>query len=265
MLITSRSHPAVKRFRALRAHGDDEGLCVLEGGKLLEEALHAGLQIVDVAASPRALRTDAGVALVASLAATGAPVRQVSEGVLASLSEVEQDQGIVAVAHRRTFPEDALFDGTPLLLVAAGIQNPGNVGALLRTAEAAGATGAYLAACADPWSWKALRGAMGSTFRLPHHRLDGVQDAVARLRARQVTVFAAGSHQGTSYDLADLRRPCAFLLGNEGSGLEPEAHAAADGALLIPMAGATESLNVGVAAGVLLFEAARQRRNSSTP
>lgn len=262
MLITSRSHPAVKRFRALRAHGEDEGLCVLEGGKLLAEALRAGIEIVEVAASPRARRAEPGAALLAQLESGGASVRHVSEEVLASLSEVEQDQGLVAVARRRAFPEDALFTETPLVLVAAGIQNPGNVGALLRTAEAAGATGAYLAGCTDPWSWKALRGAMGSTFRLPHRRLAGVEEALARVHARKVTVYATGSGQGTPYDGADLRGPCALLLGNEGSGLDPRVQAAADGALLIPMSGETESLNVGVAAGVLLFEAARQRRNS---
>jgi RNA methyltransferase, TrmH family len=260
MLITSRSHPAVKRFRALRSRGAEEGLCVLEGVKLIEEALSAGLEILEGAASPRALRAARGEALVARLQGAGTAVRMVSEEVLASLSDVEQDQGVAAVARRRLFPEAALFRGTPLVLVAVGIQNPGNVGALLRTSEAAGATGAYLAGCADPWSWKALRGSMGSTFRLPHLRTPSAGTALEALHARQVKVYATASRSGIPYDGADLRGPTALMIGNEGAGLDPAVLEATGARLVIPMAGQAESLNVGVAAGILLFEAARQRR-----
>jgi RNA methyltransferase, TrmH family len=260
MLITSRSNPAVKRFRALRERGDAEGLCVLEGPKLAEEALAAGLSVVDAAVASRFLATPRGAALVERLAAAGATVREMTNDVLASVSDVEQDQGIVTVARRREFSEDALLAGVPLVLVAAGIQNPGNLGALLRTAEAAGATGAILAGCADPWSWKALRGAMGSTFRLPHVRAEDALGALARLRARGVRIYATASTRALSHDQADLRGPSALVLGNEGAGLGQELARAADTTLSIPMAGGAESLNVAVAAGVLLFEAARQRR-----
>ena len=147
------------------------------------------------------------------------------------------------------------------MLIAAGIQNPGNLGALLRTAEAAGATGAYLTdGAADPFSWKALRGSMGSAFRLPHRRRLSTADALARLQARGVSVVAADPGGAQRYDEADLRRPVAILLGPEGAGLSPAARARASAALAIPMARGVESLNVGVAAGVLFFEAARQRR-----
>jgi len=147
------------------------------------------------------------------------------------------------------------------VLVAAGIQDPGNLGALLRTAEAAGATGAYLTdGAADPFSWKALRGSMGSAFRLPHRRRLATADALSRLEARGVTVVAADPEGGQRYDHADLRRPVAILLGPEGAGLAPTTRARASAAVAIPMARGVESLNVAVAAGVLLFEAARQRR-----
>jgi TrmH family RNA methyltransferase len=261
MPITSRSNAAVKRFRALRDRGAEEGLCVLEGVKLTEEALAAGLVVVEAGVASRLLHTPRGAALVERLSAAGVSVREMSDEVLASVSDVEQDQGIVAIARRRAFPEDALLAGrTPLVLVAAGIQNPGNVGALLRTAEAAGATGAYLAGCADAWSWKALRGAMGSTFRLPHLPTDGALAALARLRARGVRIYATASTRALPHDQADLRGPTAIVLGNEGAGLDKELARAADATLSIPMMGRAESLNVAVAAGVLLFEAARQRR-----
>jgi TrmH family RNA methyltransferase len=264
-IIRSRSNPLVKRLRALKERGATD-LALLEGFTLVEEALAAGIALVEAAASPRAEKTARGQALVGRLAAARIPVRRVEEAVLASLSEAETSQGLLALARRPSFDEDALYAGTPLIVVAAGLQNPGNVGALLRTAEAAGATGAYLAAgTADPLSWKALRGAMGSAFRLPHVYGIPVEQALARLRQRKVMTLATVAEGGQRYDTVDLRRPVAFLLGNEGDGLPSDLIASADARVTIPLAGATESLNVAVAAGVLLFEAARQRRASQKP
>lgn len=260
MPITSRNNPAVKRFRALRDRGDDEGLCVLEGVKLVQEALDAGLEIKEAAMAVRLRATAHGTVVAERLAAAGAPLLEMADDVLAAVSDVEQDQGVVAVARRRVFAEEALVQGTPLLLVAADIQNPGNVGALLRTAEAAGATGAYLASCADAWSWKALRGSMGSTFRLPHRQVEEALPVLAGLRRRGVRIYATSSTRALAYDQADLRGPTAIVLGNEGAGLDKELARQADATLSIPMTGGAESLNVAVAAGILLFEAARQRR-----
>jgi TrmH family RNA methyltransferase len=208
----------------------------------------------DVPEGPRA-------ALVARLEERGAAVRVLSHEVLNALSEAETSQGILAIARRPAFDEERIFRGTPLIVVGAGIQNPGNAGALLRTAEAAGATGAYLTAgSADPMSWKALRGAMGSAFRVPH--MAGLQaaDVMARLAARGVATIATVASGGERYDAMDFTGATAFLLGNEGAGLPPDVVARADRRAAIPMAPPVESLNVAVAAGILLFEARRQRR-----
>jgi TrmH family RNA methyltransferase len=256
-IIRSRSNPLVRRLRALKEKAGGE-LMLLEGPKLIEEALASGIAVVEAAASPR-LAVRAG--LVDAIRARGVAVRLVDEGVLASLSEVETSQGILALARRPAFDEARLYEGTPLVLVAAGIQNPGNLGALLRTAEAAGATGAYLTdGAADPFSWKALRGSMGSAFRLPHRRRLTTADALARLEAHGVSVVAADPRAVLPYDEADLRRPVAILLGPEGAGLSPGVRSRASVSVAIPMARGVDSLNVSVAAGVLLFEAARQRR-----
>jgi len=259
-LIRSRSNAVVRRFRASkeRAGGD---LALLEGTKLLEEAVAAGAAITEVAASPRAGRTPRGRALLHALEARRVQVSYMDEDVLASVSEAETSQGVVALARRPAFAEEAMLAGRPLLLVAVGIQNPGNVGALLRAAEAAGATGAYLAeGCADPFSWKALRGSMGSAFRIPHVRRVAARETLERLRARGVATVAATTSGGAPYDQVDLTRPVALVLGNEGAGLDDEILAAASARVAIPMKGGVESLNVAVAAGILLFEAARQRR-----
>ena len=163
----------------------------------------------------------------------------------------------------RAFDEEALYRGVPLVLVAAGVQNPGNLGGLLRTAEAAGASGAYLAdGCADPFSWKALRGSMGSAFRLPHVRRVSLEEALRRLAARGVTVAAAAA-SGMPCDAADLSGPLALVVGPEGTGLPDDVIARAGLRVAVPMLSPVESLNVGVAAGVLLFEAARQRRSGT--
>jgi TrmH family RNA methyltransferase len=259
-VIRSRSNAVVRRFRALkeRAGGD---LALLEGTKLVEEALAAGAEIVEAAVSARPARTPRGRALVESLGARGVPVRPMDDAVLGSISEAETSQGLLALARRPVFTEEAMLRGRPLLLVAVGIQNPGNVGALLRAAEAAGATGAYLAdGCADSFSWKALRGSMGSAFRLPHLRRAGARETLLRLNERGVATVAAVASGGTPYDQADLARPVALVVGNEGAGLGDDLLSAVKARVSIPMRGRVESLNVAVAAGVLLFEAARQRR-----
>jgi TrmH family RNA methyltransferase len=258
-IVTSRSNPLVKRLRALLADSARSGLAVLEGKKLIDEALDAGVEIVECAVASH-VPGGPHASLVARLERAGLEVRVLAPDVLAAVSELETSQGIVAVARRPVFDEAQIFRGTPLIVVGVGIQNPGNAGALLRTAEAAGATGAYwTAGSADPMSWKALRGSMGSAFRVPHLGGLGAGDVLARLAARGVTTIATAP-RGEPYDAIDYTGPVALLLGNEGAGLPPEVASRADRTAAIPMAPPVESLNVAVAAGILLFEAGRQRR-----
>jgi TrmH family RNA methyltransferase len=258
--IRSRSNPLVKRLRALKDRGAGGDLALLEGFTLVGEGLAAGLRFAEAAVTPAAEETARGRELVRQLEMRRVAVRRVAASVLESLSEAETSQGLIALARRPQFDEESIHANPALVIVAAGLQNPGNVGAVLRAAEAAGATGAYFTrGSADPFSWKALRGAMGSAFRVPHVRGLTAEDALDRLRRRKVTILAAAAADGDRYDTVDLRRPVALLLGPEAGGLAAELAAQADGRITIPMAGRTESLNVAVAAGVLLFEAARQR------
>lgn len=258
--VTSLANPLVKRLRALLGDSARSGLAVLEGFKLVEEALSAGVEIVECAVAPD-VPEGRHLALVARLEEGGAAVRVLAPDVLGAVSEAETSQGILAIARRPAFDEEQIFRGTPLIVVGVGIQNPGNVGALLRTAEASGATGAYLTAeSADPMSWKALRGSMGSAFRVPHVSGLSADDVLARLAAHGVTTIATVATRGDRYDAMDFTGPVAFLFGNEGAGLPGEVAARADRRVAIPMTPPVESLNVTVAAGIVLFEAGRQRR-----
>jgi len=258
-LIRSRTNQHYRRFLQLKQKGSGD-LLLLEGPKLLQEAVLAGIQVVEVAVSPQAESVDPVRRHLVTLAERGVPVHRMDAPLVASLSELEATQGIVALARRPVFEEDRLFDGAPLIVVAVAIQDPGNLGGLFRTAEAAGATGAYLTeGTADPFSWKALRGSMGSAFRLPSLRGISVREVVARLRGRGVAIAGTAADGGIAYSAADWRRPVAILLGNEGSGLAPDLLGQSDTVVSIPLRGRVESLNVGVAAGLLLFEAARQR------
>jgi TrmH family RNA methyltransferase len=258
--IRSRANPVYKRLRALKERGGPDEPCLLEGPKLVLEALAAGLTVLEAAIAPRAETTPAGRAALAALTTHAVRVHRLSAELLASLSETETSQGMLALARRPGFDEELLFRGNPLLLVADAVQNPGNLGALLRTGEAAGASGAYLTAgCADPLSWKALRGAMGSAFRLPHVRSLPIAAVLDRLEARGLAVVAATAEGERRYDEVDLRLPVAIVVGAEGAGLDETVLRRAGVRLYVPLSPAVESLNVAVAAALVLYEAARQR------
>jgi TrmH family RNA methyltransferase len=260
-LIRSRNHPLVKRLRAAKAGRGDDALVLIEGFRLVEEALASGLGIVEAAITTGGEQDARTRAVSEQLAGRGVAVRRLSDDVMDAIAETETSPGLLALARRPAFDEEHIFRGTPLVVGGVGIQNPGNVGALLRTAEAAGATGAYLTAgSADPMSWKALRGSMGSAFRVPHVSGLSADDVLARLAAHGVTTIATVAARGDPYDALDFTGPVAFLFGNEGAGLPAEVAARADRRVAIPMAPPVESLNVAVAAGILLFEAGRQRR-----
>jgi TrmH family RNA methyltransferase len=202
------------------------------------------------------------VAALASRAhAAGARVVAVTRRVFDAMSPVRAPGQVAALAPRpRPVLDRMLALPSPLLVIACDVQDPGNVGAIVRAADACGATGVVCAGgCADPFGWKALRGAMGSSLRLPVVVLREVAEAIGALRARGLVALAATGAVGRPpWDL-DWTRPTALLVGNEGAGLADAVVAAADSRVAIPMRAGVESLNVAVATGILLYEASRQR------
>ena len=255
--ITSRQHPLVKTFRAAAVANSRRA--VLEGWHLLEDAVAAGVRVETVLISRRPVT--AGEAALLTRIESASDVFTVTSAVMNAASPVRTPAGVVALAARGAARwSDTLVPAPALVVVAIDIQDPGNAGAIVRSAEAGGATGVILAgASADPWSWKALRAAMGSTFRLPVVQERDPAQAVASLREAGTKVIATVPRGGSSLYDADLRPPTALLLGGEGKGLDAPIVDAADHRIVIPMAAPVESLNVAVATGILVYEARRQR------
>ncbi len=298
--VTSRENRWLKQFRAalagepLPAHRETasarptpadresrDQVIGLEGARLVETALRSRTEIIAVLVSDSGTRH---LPPLAALIPSAARILSTTDRLFAHASGTEAPQGIAALIKPRTATFDDLVRGTALIVVMAGLQDPGNVGALIRTAEAFGATG--VAACnaagtgtANPFGPKALRASAGSALRLPVLRGIAAPVLLAQLRIAGVRVYAAcpddvcsdsGRHATTSprellapWDV-DWRAPSALLMGNEGAGLPADLVRSADAAVRIPQASAgspapVDSLNVAVAGGVLLYEAARQR------
>lgn len=260
--ITSRHNPLVARFREAATRAGSDPVLLLDGEHLVTAALDAGARLDVVAVSDDWLaRAPSHAALGRRLERLGVRVVRVTPAVLAAISPVRSPTGIVALAEQPEVGAAAPFEPAPaLVLVLVGVQDPGNVGAIVRIADAFGATGVIAAAgSADPFGWKALRGAMGSTFRLPVQGgadLDGVLGVCAE---RRVAVVAAASAGGAPPERAPFDGPCAILLGAEGGGLAPSVARRAALLVTIPMRPAVESLNVAAAAAVLAYEARRRR------
>ncbi|HSK09970.1 MAG TPA: RNA methyltransferase [Vicinamibacterales bacterium] len=260
--LSSRHHPLVAACRAVaRGRHDQASRLLLDGPHLLMEALASGVAIEVAVLAERLLSVEEGERLQRTLDAAGVETLSASQTVIDALSPASTPSGVVAIAVRPgTSLARVLARAPQLLVVALDVQDPGNVGAIIRAAEAGGATGVVLGgASADPFGWKALRGSMGSALRVPLvHGLPfpAVAGAIRDAGARVLAAVVRGA--SSAYE-SDLAGPVAFLLGGEGPGLASDAVAASDAAVAIPMAPPVESLNVAVAAALLVYEARRQR------
>lgn len=258
--ITSRRNPIVARFRdAAGRSGPASAPSLLEGPRLIAEALDAGVTPALVAVSHSLATQDRWSDLLDRLDRVTELVG-VSQPVMTALSPVSEPSGLVAIASLRP----ALFESTvsaarPLVLGLLGVQDPGNTGAVIRAAEAGGASGVVTVGGADPYGWKALRGSMGSTLRFPVVRADDADGVWADARAKGLRLLAAVPRGGTPTVEADLSRPCLIWLGTEGLGLSSLVATGVDELISVPMRGPVESLNIAVAAALITYEAARQR------
>jgi RNA methyltransferase, TrmH family len=257
--VTSRQNPHVTRFRDAARQPTTDGPVLIEGATLLDEAHRAGWVIELVAFTERAMADTAAARLVGELPPEVTRLL-VSDRVMEAMSPARTPSGVVALARGHIWTlRDVVAAEHALVVMAVDVQDPGNVGAIVRASEAAGGTGVIAAGTsATPFGWKALRGAMGSACRLPVLRLREVDEGIRACRGRGLRLIATAT-DGVALDRVRLEEPCAILVGAEGTGLPQALVDAADTRLTIPMHAPVESLNVAVAAGIILYEARRQR------
>lgn len=253
-IVQSRHNARVKELRKAFAQ-PGRGLVAIEGELLLGEAMRSGLAVETVFV--RSGSED----VLERLAVEAGEVLELPADVFASAVETESPQGVAALVAAPRFGVEAIFpeQGAALVLVMAGLQDPGNAGTLIRSAEAFGASGAVLLpGTVNPWNAKAVRASAGSVFRLPVVSM-GLEEMTAVLRERSVRLLAAAADGDVALSAAGLEGPVAVVIGNEGAGVPAEVMAAADARVAIRCPGPVESLNAAIAGSILLYEAARQR------
>ncbi len=259
-MLTSAHNPRLARIRGLlekRKQREEEQAFVVEGVRLVEEALAAGWQpelvLFSEQLSPR------GMQVVQGFQAQGAEVWQVTPRLMDQLAGTETPQGLLAVFPQRRLP---LPQTLTFALVADNLRDPGNLGTLLRSAAAAGVQAVLLSpGTTDAFAPKVLRAGMGAHFRLPAIQLSWEEIfALLKERPQPLRVFLAEAAAGAACWDLDLRQPLALIVGSEAEGASPPAQALADQPITIPMPGQSESLNAAMAASILMFEVVRQRR-----
>ena len=261
-IVQSKQNARLKELRrALASPGRSEsGLVGIEGPHLLGEALRTGLRIACVFAAEGSERLLDEISLPADV-----EVLQMPKELLRSALATETPQLVAALIEPPAWTWGNLLNNgsTPLILVLAGLQDPGNLGTIVRSAEAFGSAGMLcLPGTVHAWNPKAVRASAGSVFRVPILAASA-SDAVIRLQEAGVRLFATAVHGAEPAHLVNLAQPVALLIGNEGAGVPPNLAARADGAITIPCSGPVESLNAAVAASVLLYEASRQRASQN--
>ncbi len=257
-MITSTANERVKnviRLGKSEKARREEGSFLAEGVRLGGE-VPAG-RVREAFLSESLARRPEGEALSEKLKA-----EIVSDRVMAAMSDTRTPQGVLAVVSRAEADEEEILrTENPLILGLECLQDPGNLGTILRTAEAAGVTGVFLSAgCVDLYNPKVIRSTMGSLFRVPFVTEVDLAAMVGKMRGKGIRIFAAHLAGSVLYDEPDYAAPSAFLIGNEGAGLSESLTSLADSRVRIPMAGQVESLNAAVSCAVLLYEAAGQRR-----
>ena len=262
-MITSTSNARVKalvNLKKKRKERDKENVFLVEGIRMFREVPADKLKEVYVSESFYKKERK----LVDEIAGKSKIRAEVlSDTVFAHVSDTMTPQGVLCVVEQMNYSlESVLSNGeVPHLMVLDNLQDPGNLGTIVRTAEGAGVTGIIMSKeTVDIYNPKVIRSTMGSIYRMPFYYAEDLLEAIAEMKKRNISTYAAHLEGKNSYDEEDYKKPCAFFIGNEGNGLRDEVADAADIYIRIPMCGQVESLNAAIAACVLMFEAARQRR-----
>lgn len=261
-MITSGSNSRVKQvvqWQKSAREREEAGVFPAEGFKMFEEAPEEAVREVYISREAYE-RTASCPALRKKLEAVGWEL--VSNEVLARMCDTRTPQGILFVAAQPRYTAEQLLDvRNPLLVLLENLQDPGNLGTIIRTGEGAGITGVIIGGeTADLFNPKTIRATMGSIFRVPFLRVGSLEEIILKLHEKEICTYAARLDGKTYYESLSFCGGTAFLIGNEGKGLSRETAALAREAVKIPMEGRVESLNAAVAASLLMYEARRQRK-----
>ena len=255
-MITSTSNAQVKQLMQLQKKArerEKQDVFVVEGIKMFREVPRE--RFVQTYVSESFYKKHE------VLFSGGLQVTVLSDRVFETVSDTKTPQGVLCLVRQYHYTLQDLFGSCPLIMALENIQDPGNLGTILRTAEGAGVTGILMSrGCVDLYNPKVIRSTMGSIYRMPFYYTDSWEEDLLELKKRDVTVYAAHLRGQGTYDAQDYCRPSAFLIGNESKGLTDETAQLADIFIKIPMCGQVESLNAAVASSILMYEANRQRR-----
>jgi TrmH family RNA methyltransferase len=262
--VEGKHNALVKELRMAFAHSEltSQGDCAIEGIRIVEEAIRSGLRFRAVVFSESGVERSERL-----LPQIGAHVEKVvlPDGLFASIVPSESPQGVAALVRLKTSSMEEVLERVKFgpLVVVAGVQDPGNLGTILRSAEAFGASGVLLGeGTVSPFNSKVVRGAAGSLFRLAVTRVK-LGDVVVQMKEKAIRVLATSSHKGVPLPAADLRLPLAIIVGGEAAGVPRDLLHKVDDIVAIPHAAQVESLNAGVATSIVLYEVARQQSTYS--
>ena len=262
-MITSNSNPKVKKlltWQKKRKVREEDGIYIVEGLRMFVEAPQDKVREVYVSESFYKKKREE-----LCLDAWGKKLEILSDSVYGHVSDTKTPQGVLVVMEQMKYSLEEVIAGkegrASLLMVLDNLQDPGNLGTILRAGEAAGVTGVVMSSdCVDIYNPKVIRSTMGSIYRMPFIYVENLPTVVKMLGEKEIHTYAAHLKGKRSYEEEDFTKGTAFLIGNEGNGLQDEVADAAEIYVKIPMCGEVESLNAAIAASVLMFEAARQRR-----
>ncbi len=261
MLITSPANERLKQARRVR-DGRQDDLIFVEGERLIEECLQSDLVLKECFHSPEA--SPRAEKILTELANRNCPLLPTADAVLATISDTVNTQGLIVIAERPTAALDQLMTTDGLVVCLDAVQDPGNFGAIVRTAESAGVVGVIsLKGSVDAFAPKTLRSAMGSAFRLPIVTDVGADELAEKARSAGLKIVATAAEAETVYSDFNWQQPAIIVFGNEANGIRQELLERCDARIRIPLQAPVESLNVSAAAAVILFEAARQSPGKS--
>lgn len=263
-MITSCANKGVKEVIQLNQKikaRREQGLFIAEGIKMF---LEAPADIIEKIYSSETFVKQMPDACRIKVETLGARHETVSDDIFRKMSDTQTPQGIMCVVRQMQYTMESMFTtNSPLIIILESIKDPGNLGTIIRTAEGAGVTGIIMSKdTVDIYNPKTIRATMGSVYRMPFLYAQQPDNIIEEMRKRKIAVYAAHLQGAKIYDTCDYRQGTAFLIGNEANGLRAETASKADLAVKIPMSGNVESLNAAVAASLLMYEAARQRRRS---